>query len=52
MRNTCSAGYKGILQDGEYPSPDYLEELATGFGTFVRDKLATTSPRSAPGSAP
>ena len=38
-RNTCSAGYKGILQDGEYPSPDFLEELATGFGTFVRDKL-------------
>jgi L-ribulokinase len=38
-RNTCAAGYKGILQDGEYPSPDYLEELSPGFGTFVRDKL-------------
>jgi L-ribulokinase len=38
-RNTCAAGYKGILQNGEYPSPDYLEELAPGFGTFVRDKL-------------
>ena len=39
VRNACSAGYKGILQDGEYPSADYLAELATGFEGFVTDKL-------------
>jgi L-ribulokinase len=39
QRNACAAGYKGIFQDGEYPSPDYLEALAPGFGRFVRDKL-------------
>lgn len=39
VRNACSAGYKGILQDGAYPSPDFLEELAPGFGDFVADKL-------------
>ena len=39
VRNACSAGYKGILQDGQYPTPDFLEELAAGFGGFVQDKL-------------
>jgi len=39
VRNACTAGYKGILQDGSYPSPDYLEALAPGFGSFVDDKL-------------
>ncbi len=39
VRNACSAGYKGILQDGQYPTPDFLEELAEGFGGFVQDKL-------------
>jgi L-ribulokinase len=38
-RNACSAGYKGILQDGDYPGGDYLEALAAGFGSFVEDKL-------------
>ena len=27
VRNACTAGYKGILQDGAYPSADYLEAL-------------------------
>ncbi len=39
VRNACTAGYKGILQDGEYPSVDFLEELAPGFGGFVADKV-------------
>ncbi|MGK4594144.1 ribulokinase [Amycolatopsis sp. w19] len=39
VRNACTAGYKGILQDGRYPSSEFLEELAPGFGSFVDDKL-------------
>lgn len=39
VRNACSAGYKGILQDGAYPSSDFLEALSPGFGGFVADKL-------------
>ena len=39
VRNACTAGYKGILQDGHYPSAEFLEGLAPGFGTFVADKL-------------
>lgn len=40
VRNACSAGYKGILQDGEYPSAEFLGELAPGFADFVPTKLA------------
>jgi L-ribulokinase len=39
IRNTCTAGYKGILQDGHYPDPDFLRELNPGFAAFVTDKL-------------
>lgn len=39
VRNACTAGYKGILQDGRYPSTDFLDRLAPGFGGFVADKL-------------
>lgn len=39
VRNACTAGYKGILQDDAYPSPDFLGALAPGFETFVADKL-------------
>jgi L-ribulokinase len=39
VRNACTAGYKGIHQDGAYPSQDYLRELNPGFAGFVRDKL-------------
>ena len=39
VRNACSAGYKGIFQDGQYPSRDFLHELAPGFESFVADKL-------------
>jgi L-ribulokinase len=39
VRNACTAGYKGIRQDGAYPSADFLRELNPDFGTFVVDKL-------------
>ncbi len=39
VRNACTAGYKGIRQDGHYPDADFLEALAPGFGAFVPDKL-------------
>jgi L-ribulokinase len=38
-RNACTAGYKGIYQDGGYPSPEYLGALNPDFAGFV-DKLA------------
>ncbi|MDG4808876.1 ribulokinase [Micromonospora sp. WMMD1120] len=34
-RNVCTAGYKGILQDGQYPSPEFLTALNPAFGDFV-----------------
>lgn len=40
VRNACSAGYKGIYQDGSYPSPEFLAALNPAFGSFVEDKLA------------
>jgi L-ribulokinase len=39
VRNACTAGYKGILQDGRYPSAEFLGALAPGFEGFVPDKL-------------
>ncbi|CUR62441.1 L-ribulokinase [metagenome] len=39
VRNACTAGYKGQLQDGVYPSPEFLTALSPGFGDFVTDKL-------------
>ena len=38
-RNACTAGYKGIYQDGTYPSRDFLAELNPGFADFVADKI-------------
>jgi L-ribulokinase len=38
-RNACTAGYKGIWQDGRYPSPEFLAALNPGFASFARDKL-------------
>ncbi len=34
-RNVCTAGYKGIRQDGRYPSREYLSALDPGFADFV-----------------
>ncbi|MHA7177973.1 ribulokinase [Arthrobacter sp. Sr24] len=39
VRNACTAGYKGIRQDGNYPSPEFLAALNPGFAGFVADKL-------------
>jgi L-ribulokinase len=39
-RNACTAGYKGIFQDGRYPSREYLAALNPGFATFAEEKLA------------
>jgi L-ribulokinase len=39
LRNACTAGYKGMLQDGAYPSPEYLAELNPRFADFVTTKL-------------
>lgn len=39
VRNACSAGYKGIRQDGRYPSRDFLAEVRPGFADFVTEKL-------------
>jgi L-ribulokinase len=37
-RNSCTAGYKGIFQEGSYPSTEFLTALNVGFAGFI-DKL-------------
>jgi L-ribulokinase len=39
-RNACTAGYKGIYQDGRYPDSEFLAELNPDFAGFVTDKMA------------
>ncbi|RCV52747.1 ribulokinase, partial [Marinitenerispora sediminis] len=39
-RNVCTAGYKGIHQDGAWPSREYLAALHPGFAGFVEEKIA------------
>jgi len=39
-RNACTAGYKGILQDGQYPSREYLAALHPKFADFAETRLA------------
>jgi L-ribulokinase len=39
-RNACTAGYKGIYQEGQYPSQEYLAALDRRFASFAADKLA------------
>jgi len=39
-RNACTAGYKGIYQDGSYPSREYLAALDPRFASFADGKLA------------
>ncbi|WP_406313740.1 ribulokinase [Streptosporangium sp. NBC_01639] len=34
-RNVCTAGYKGVYQDGGYPSEDFLAELNPAFAGFT-----------------
>jgi L-ribulokinase len=42
VRNACTAGYKGIYQDGRYPSEDFLAALNPQFKDFVSTKLKHT----------
>jgi L-ribulokinase len=39
-RNACTAGYKGIYQDGHYPSGEFLAALDPGFAGFADGKLS------------
>lgn len=39
VRNACTAGYKGIYQDGRYPSEDFLAALNPDFRDFVSAKV-------------
>lgn len=39
VRNACSAGYKGVLQDGAYPSADFLAALNPEFADYVETKV-------------
>jgi len=41
LRNACTAGYKGIYQDGRYPDEDYLAALNPAFAGFA-EKLSPT----------
>src|SRR5579859_2025860 len=38
-RNACTAGYKGVYQDGRYPSAKYLAAVDPRFQDFAIDKL-------------
>jgi len=38
-RNACTAGYKGIYQDGAYPSPEFLGALDPRFADFAATRL-------------
>ncbi|WP_423919567.1 ribulokinase [Frigoribacterium sp. 2-23] len=40
VRNACTAGYKGILQDGVYPSREFLAALNPDFADFADTKVA------------
>ena len=38
-RNACTAGYKGLLQDGTYPGREFLTDLNPAFADFVSEKI-------------
>jgi L-ribulokinase len=40
VRNAGSAGYKGLRQDGSYPSAEFLGALNPDFSSFAETKLA------------
>ena len=46
-RNVCTAGYKGIHQDGAYPAEAYLRELDERFGDLWPPSSPARSRRSA-----
>ena len=39
LRNACTAGYKGNLQDGEYPNREFFAALNPAFADFAETKL-------------
>ncbi len=39
-RNVCTAGYKGIHQDGAWPTREYLAALDPRFAGFAEEKIA------------
>ena len=39
-RNTCTAGYKAMHQDGDFPSPSYFAALHPDFAGVVDDKMS------------
>lgn len=41
VRNACTAGYKGNLQDGEYPTKEFFKELNSEFENF-EEKISHT----------
>ena len=42
IRNACTAGYKGALQDGHYPSPEFFASVNPAWANFAIDKLDHT----------
>jgi L-ribulokinase len=40
VRNACTAGYKGIYQDGRYPDRQFLAAVNPGFAAFAEEKIA------------
>ena len=38
-RNTCTAGYKAMVQDGHFPSSDYFRALDPAFENVVDEKV-------------
>lgn len=42
LRNACTAGYKGNLQDGEYPPKEYFAALNPDFADFAESKIKHT----------
>ncbi len=41
-RNTCTAGYKALVQDGQFPSKAYFAALDPDFADVVETKIGTT----------
>ena len=39
VRNACTAGYKAMVQDGDYPSSDYFAALHPDFAEVVDSKM-------------
>jgi L-ribulokinase len=44
-RNTCTAGYKMMLQDGAYPSSEFFAALDPHFATVIEDKVGRSFAR-------